>query len=63
MIRVYSANFNSDDLLFIANTLRAGCGSSFGSRPCYECDRIRACMALYKAAEHCEKKAAEMVEP
>ena len=63
MIRVYSANFNSDDLLFIANTLRAGCAFSFGSKPCYECDHIHACMALYKAAEYCEEKAAEMVEP
>ncbi len=63
MIRVYSANFTKDEMRFIAHALRNGCNYSFGSRPCYECSNVKVCMALNKAADYCDKKASEMVEP
>ena len=62
MIRVYSANFTKDEMRIIAHVLRSGCQQNFGSRPCYECDNIKVCLALNKAADYCDRKANKMVE-
>jgi len=62
MIRVYSANFTKDEMRLIAQVFRSGCQYDFGTRPCYECDNIKVCLALNKAADYCERKVAKMVE-
>lgn len=71
MIRVYSADYTSQDFRNIADIMRAGMRivcpnfgiTAFKNVPCIECDSLKACTACAKAAEYCEKKAAEMVEP
>lgn len=65
MIRVYSANYTKEDYLLMAEMFRAGvkhfCDCGYISCANRSFDHV--CTSFLKAAIHCEKKAAEMVEP
>ena len=70
MICVYSGGYTPQDFRNIADILRTGShmvcpnfGITAKNISCTECDCFKACLACIKAADYCDKKASEMVEP